>query len=196
MRCALYFGSFNPLHIGHISIARYVLACPDIDCFRFVLSPHNPLKDIGILSDPNERLNRLRKEIEKLNEDIGRETNENALISGKHFEVSDVEFSLPEPLYTYHTLAYLKEQEPGTDFILIIGADNLAIIEKWYNWQKILAEFEVWVYPRIGHNAPELCKKYGVKYLNAPRIDISSTEIRNKTHPKPTSSPAPSGIVK
>lgn len=173
MRCALYFGSFNPLHIGHITIARYVLACPDIDCFRFVLSPHNPLKDAGVLAEPHERLARLRGEIVRLNQtapDPG----------GKYFQVSDVEFTLPDPLYTYNTLSYMREQEPGTEFILIMGADNLAIIEKWHNWKGLLSEFEVWVYPRIGYDAPALCEKYGVKYLNGERVDISSTEIRNQ----------------
>ncbi|MEG0891712.1 MAG: nicotinate (nicotinamide) nucleotide adenylyltransferase [Bacteroidales bacterium] len=169
MRCALYFGSFNPLHIGHITIAEHVIKMDSIDCFRFVLSPHNPIKNANTLQDAQERLNALNKTVCKLN---------NGAV-GK-FEASDIEFNLPKPLYTYNTLQYLKQHEPQNKFIVIIGGDNLAIIEKWYKWREILLQFEVWVYPRKGYDARTLCKKYGTTYIDAPQIDISSTEIRNR----------------
>lgn len=170
MRCALYFGSFNPLHIGHTAIAEYVLTTNAIDSFRFILSPHNPLKDADTLQDAQKRLEALNEAVKKLNKHNHTHS----------FAVSDVEFHLPSPLYTYHTLQYIRHKEPDTTFILIIGGDNLAIIEKWYCWREIFAQFEVWVYPRKGFNTAELCKKYGATYLDAPQIDISSTQIRTK----------------
>lgn len=166
MHCALYFGSFNPLHIGHVSIARHVLQMGEIDCFRFVLSPHNPIKSQDTLMDAQTRLEALKEAISQLNDN--------------RFEVSDVEFHLSKPLYTYNTLVYIARQEPQNKFSIIIGADNLAIIEKWHNWQAILSEFDVWVYPRKGYDAQALCKKYHTTYIDAPQIDISSTEIRTK----------------
>lgn len=190
MRCALYFGSFNPLHIGHAAIAMHVLNSPDIDEFRFILSPHNPLKDLDTLRDAQERWKKLKRTVKRMNSPAGwgELAASIAAYTGtaripqlspeKRFTASDVEFHLPEPLYTCHTLTYLQQQEPETRFILIIGADNLAIIEKWHQWKDILSMFEVWVYPRTGYDTPSLCKKYGVRYINAPLIDISSTQIR------------------
>lgn len=175
MRCALYFGSFNPLHIGHVAIAEHVLKMNEVDCFRFILSPHNPLKAEDTLQDAQQRLLALKNAISKLN----KEFKTNSKGESQHFEVSDIEFTLPKPLYTYNTLKYLQQQQPQNKFILIIGADNLAIIEQWYEWQNIFSQFEVWVYPRKGYNTKELCKKYGTNYIDAPQIDISSTEIRN-----------------
>ncbi len=190
MRCALYFGSFNPLHIGHVAIALYVLASPDIDTFRFVLSPHNPLKEADTLEDALKRLDDLKKAVQRMNSTdrekqliqiIDKYTNADnipPLPAGKRFEVSDIEFHLPPPLYTYNTLMHLSGNEPDTSFILIIGADNLAIIEKWHKWKEILSRFEVHTYPRAGYDTPALCKKYGTIYIDAPLIDISSTQIR------------------
>ena len=82
------------------------------------------------------------------------------------------------PLYTINTLRKFRDLEPSEEFVLIIGADNMSIIEKWHDWQDLLSEFEVWVYPRTGYDAIELCKKYGAHFIDAPLIDISSTEIR------------------
>lgn len=190
MRCALYFGSFNPLHIGHAAIAMYVLNAPDIDEFRFVLSPHNPMKDLDTLRDAQQRWEKLKRAVERMNSPAGRDELASiitayahatlcpAIPPGKKFKASNVEFHLPEPLYTYNTLTYLQQKEPETHFILIIGADNLAIIEKWHRWKELLSQFEVWVYPRTGCDTPALCKKYGTHYLDAPLIDISSTQIR------------------
>lgn len=190
MRCALYFGSFNPLHIGHAAIAMHVLNSPDTDEFRFILSPHNPLKDPDTLRDAQERWEKLERTVQRMNSPAGQDelaaiiaaytgtARTPSLPPGKKFTASDVEFHLPEPLYTYNTLTYLQQKEPDTRFILIIGADNLAIIEKWHQWKKILSQFEVWVYPRTGYDTPSLYKKYGTHYLDAPLIDISSTQIR------------------
>ena len=163
MRQALYFGSFNPLHIGHIAIANYILAFCNVDRFSFVLTPQNPLKAKETLSDEQERLHSLRESIKK---------------SSLPINISDIEFSLPKPLYTLKTLREFKRREPEYEHILIIGADNIAIIESWNSYKELLEEFEVWVYPRAGYDTKKLCKKYGVKYLDAPIIEISSTMIR------------------
>lgn len=175
MRCALYFGSFNPLHKGHVAIARYVMENCDVDSVRLVLSPQSPFKDSTILQDPDLRLQELRKSVAKFN---GEYAAEGVKTPNKTLEISTVEFSLPRPNYTYNTLQYLKILEPYTTFLLVMGADNLAVIEKWYKGTEILQEFEVLVYPRSGFDTQALCKKYGATYLDAPLNDISSTMIR------------------
>ena len=180
MRCALFFGSFNPIHFGHLNIARFLLEKCDIDQVRLIVSPKNPLKDASIIADPIERLAQTTKEVSELplSEEL------KAKIA-----VSDVEFHLPSPLYTINTLRHIREEEPENEHILIIGGDNIRIIEKWYKWDELLHEFEVWVYPRGGIDDSQLCEQYDsmpktkkVRYLsNAPLYNISSTEIRNST---------------
>ena len=163
IRCGLYFGSFNPLHIGHIAIANYMLEFTDLDHVRLVLSPKNPLKsDLGTFS-LEERLLRLERAVSPL---------------GLALSISTVEFDLPKPYYTINTLRCLSYVEPNTHFVLIMGADNLAVIEKWHKWQELLQEFEVYVYPRSGYDAATLCKTYGARLIDAPLIDVSSTFIR------------------
>lgn len=180
MRCALFFGSFNPIHFGHLNIARYLLEQCDIEQVRLIVSPKNPLKDASIIADPALRLAQTRKEVSELplSEEL------KAKIC-----VSDVEFHLTPPLYTINTLRYIRGAEPDNEHILIIGGDNIRIIERWYKWEQILQEFEVWVYPRGGVDDSELCRQYDslpqtkkVRYLSdAPLYNISSTEIRNST---------------
>ena len=162
-RCGLYFGSFNPLHIGHIAIANYMLEFTDLDQVRLVLSPKNPLKSSQGVLPFEERLQRIERAVARL---------EFALT------VSSVEFGLPKPYYTINTLRHLSSVEPTTRFVLIMGADNLAVIEKWHQWQKLLQEFEVYVYPRRGYDAAALCDTYCVQHIDAPMIDVSSTFIR------------------
>lgn len=180
MRCALFFGSFNPIHFGHLNIARFLLEQCDINQVRLIVSPKNPLKDASIIAAPTERLAQTTKEVSELplSEEL------RAKIA-----VSDVEFHLPPPLYTINTLRHIREEEPENEHILIIGGDNIRIIEKWYKWDELLHEFEVWVYPRGGIDDSQLCEQYDsmpktkkVRYLsNAPLYNISSTEIRNST---------------
>ncbi len=195
--CALYFGSFNPLHIGHITIAKYVLLQEGVDSLKFVLSPQSPLKqDAG---NANERYEALQCSIDLLNcsnfnfilqkgmfnstedEIKSVEILQQPLPSNKKFEVSDIEFHLPKPLYTYNTLAELQKKYPNDKFIIIMGADNLSIINKWYKGEEILSKYQIWVYPREGYNTQELCKKYGATYLDAPQVNISSTQIREES---------------
>lgn len=174
MRKALYFGSFNPIHYGHIAIAEYLSSRDDIDEVILIVSPKNPLKQASGLEDAEKRLERTEKEIEKING------------NGK-IHVSDVEFHLPSPLYTVNTLGYLQERHPDDTFILVIGEDNIGILDRWYRWEDIVRKFEIWVYPRPGYDCRDKCRQYaslpwakGVIYLDdAPRNDISSTMIRN-----------------
>ena len=177
MRCALYFGSFNPLHIGHAAIARYVLENCNVDTLRLVLTPMNPFKEADpTLANVELRLENLRKSVDKFNRNSENCSSENR--SRKKLEISTVEFDLPKPNYTYNTLQHLKAIEPDNTFIIIMGADNLAVIEKWHKGLEILRTHEVWVYPRQGFDTKALCKKYGATYLDAPQIDVSSTMIR------------------
>ena len=202
MRCALYFGSFNPLHIGHAAIARYVLENCNVDTLRLVLTPMNPFKEADpSLANVELRLENLKKSVDKFNSaasaSISAASASNSAASAsnsaagsgaagisaesssrKTLEISTVEFGLPKPNYTYNTLQYLKETEPDNTFIIIMGADNLAVIEKWHKGLEILSSHEVWVYPRQGFDTKALCKKYGATYLDAPQVDVSSTMIR------------------
>ena len=169
MNCALYFGSFNPLHAGHIAIAKYVLQNCDVDSLRFVLTPENPFKSgSGTLENEKSRLERLQDAIKRFNDEYG----------GRPAEVSTVEFELPRPNYTYNTLEHLRRSEPQTRFSIIMGADNIANIERWYKWREILSEYQILVYPRRGFDSRALCKKYNATFLDAPLYDISSTMIR------------------
>ena len=186
MRCALYFGSFNPLHIGHAAIARYVLENCNVDTLRLVLTPMNPFKEADpSLANVELRLENLKKSVDKFNSAAGisaagisAESISAESSPRKTLEISTVEFGLPKPNYTYNTLQYLKETEPENTFIIIMGADNLAVIEKWHKGLEILSSYEVWVYPRQGFDTKALCKKYGATYLDAPQVDVSSTIIR------------------
>jgi len=162
-RCGLYFGSFNPLHIGHLAIANYMLEFTDLDELRLVLSPENPLKTPQDMLDPQERLHRINRAVAQ---------------SGLPVLVSTVELDLPQPCYTLNTLRHIAAQEPQEHFVLIMGADNLAVIESWHQWQELLQTFEVYVYPRTGYDGKDLCKTYGATYIDAPLIDISATFIR------------------
>lgn len=179
MRCALYFGSFNPLHKGHVAIARYVMENCKVDSVRLVLSPQSPFKDNTILQDPQLRLQELSRSIERFNTEYAAQVQATAERTNiKFLEISTVEFDLPRPNYTYNTLQHLKSIEPDKTFLIVMGADNLAVIEKWYRGLEILKEFEVLVYPRTGFDTRALCDKYGATYLDAPLNDISSTMIR------------------
>lgn len=187
MRTALYFGSFNPFHTGHAAIARWILTEGGLNRLVLVVSPKNPLKERAE-SSPSERLEQVREAAARLAAEPELKS------KGKKIEVSDIEFSMAEPLYTIKTLRKFRETEPGVEHILIIGSDNLEIIEKWNSWRDLLDEFEVWVYPRrqvsdganlhaytiqAHDNTANLCAHYGVKLIDAPYLDISSTQIRD-----------------
>lgn len=172
MKIAVYSGSFNPLHIGHLAIMKHMIEEADFDMVYLVVSPKNPLKD-GISSDTGEeRYNAALQAV------------------ARHFsekvKVDDIELTMPEPHYTIRTLDSLNLREPDNSFTLIMGADNLADIRRWKDYRRILKEYGVAVYPREGHDLDEVKadllqedSSYRIRLLNAPMVDISSTKIRN-----------------
>ena len=161
MNIALFFGSFNPIHNGHIHIANHILKNMICNEVWFVVSPQNPLKEDSSLLDENLRLKLTLKVINNVNK----------------MNVCDIEFSLPRPSYTYNTLKQLKEKHPEHNFHLIIGSDNLEIFNKWRDYKKILDEFRLIVYPRKGSSELNISHPNIIK-LNAVLKDLSSTEIR------------------
>ncbi len=164
MKTGLYFGSFNPIHIGHLAIANYILEFTDLSELWFVLSPHNPLKKKSTLLDDRQRLEMVRL----------------ALGDDQRFRVSDIEFKLPQPSYTIDTLAYLEEKFPEREFALIMGSDNLKTLHKWKNIDNILKNYQIFVYPRPGFSADEKALKVPNKITitRAPLMEISSVFIR------------------
>ncbi len=177
-KTALYFGSFNPLHYGHLAVAEYVIAHIEIYEFLFVLSPHNPHKSVDMLLTAKKRLAALKKEVAKFNKTL-KQTPHSTSRRCVKVGVSDIEFSLPEPRYTLNTLAELGRREPNREFLLVVGADSFASMEKWYRGEELLQKYKVIVYPRKGYRVKTKCRKYGAIYLaDAPLNNISSTQIR------------------
>jgi nicotinate-nucleotide adenylyltransferase len=162
MKIGLFFGSFNPIHIGHMAIANYLVEYGPIDQLWFVVTPQNPLKKKIKLLDDYQRL-------ELVNRAIGKDF---------RFQASDIEFRLPKPNYTINTLVYLKDKFPSYEFYLIIGADNYVSLKKWKNWEILVKEFHFLVYPRPGYNEPVNFPNEQFTLIEAPLIEISSTFIR------------------
>lgn len=163
MKAGLFFGSFNPIHIGHLAIANYMAEFTDLDEFWFIISPHNPLKKKSSLLDSHHRYDMVEMAINEEN----------------RFQVSDIEFRLPQPSYTINTLTYLQERYPNNRFVLIMGSDNLESIHKWKNYEQILENYEIYVYPRPNNKGSILYNEKNVKLLPAPIMEISSSFIRN-----------------
>lgn len=164
MKVALFFGSFNPIHIGHLAIANYVAEYGGVDKVLMVVSPLNPLKqNRGMLP-----------------ETIRKGYIDKALDGYERISATDVEFTLPRPSYTYTTLCHLRSIHRDCEFVLVIGADNVETFDKWRDSEKILSEFEVWVYPRRGY-VEQIPTKYErrMKWIDAPMIEVSSTFLRN-----------------
>lgn len=158
----LYFGSFNPVHVGHMAIANYMVEYTDINQLWFVVSPHNPQKEKSNLLNDYHRLELVRQAI---GDDI-------------RFRASNIEFNLPKPSFTIDTLTHLSEQYPQHRFSLIMGSDNLETFHKWKNYESILENYGIIVYPRPGFD-PEKVKLYtNVSIAEAPLIEISSTFLR------------------
>ncbi len=160
MKIGLYFGSFNPIHIGHLIIANTLHDRSDLDEVWFVVSPQNPLKKRQSLVHEHDRLRMVELAIE----------------DNFHFRASDVEFRMPRPSYTIDTLTYLSEQYPKHQFSLFLGSDNLSQLKRWKNYEQILAHYEILVYPRPGEI--KLIDHPAIKILDAPLLDISATFIR------------------
>ena len=177
MKIGIYGGSFNPIHFGHTGLARWVVNNTDLDEVWLMVSPNNPLKDTSILADEQVRLIEARKVIANIQSPIA-----------KQIVVSDFEFSLPRPNYTANTLRELQKQYPQHDFTLIIGEDNLDIFNKWREYQYILENYRIFVYPRRDSKGDEAIRLLGDKatriifLTKAPYFDISSTELRKNLH--------------
>ena len=163
MKTGLFFGSFNPVHNGHMVIAQYMAEFTDLQQVWMVVTPHNPLKPIGSLLNDYQRLQLV----------------EIAIGFYRKIKVSKIEFSLPKPSYTINTLEHLREKFPKHTFALIMGSDNLETLHKWKNYEQILSGYEIYVYPRPGCDGGELKTHPNVKITEAPHIEISSTFIRN-----------------
>ncbi|MDX1627825.1 MAG: nicotinate (nicotinamide) nucleotide adenylyltransferase [Fulvivirga sp.] len=162
MKVGLFFGSFNPIHVGHLIIANVMVETTDIDQTWFVVSPQNPFKNQKSLLHEFDRLDMVNA----------------AIFDNYNLKATDVEFNMPKPSYTVDTLVYLKEKYPEHDFVLIIGGDNLKSFPKWKNHQKILEDYGLYVYPRPGAEPSELTKHENVCMVQSPEMDISATFIR------------------
>ncbi|QED38542.1 nicotinate-nucleotide adenylyltransferase [Antarcticibacterium arcticum] len=163
-KVGLYFGTFNPIHIGHIIIANYIVEFSNLDEVWLVVTPHNPFKKKSSLLDNHHRLEMVYLACEGY----------------PKLKPCDVEFKLPQPNYTAVTLAKLEEDHPKVDFSLIMGEDNLKSFHKWKNFEVILERHKIYVYPRIsgGEVESRFIEHPGIIRVNAPVIEISSTFIR------------------
>jgi len=164
MKIGLYFGTFNPIHVGHLIIANYMAENTDLDEIWMVVTPHNPFKKKNSLLENHHRFELVYRATENYTK----------------IKPSDIEFKLPQPNYTVHTLAHISDKYPEKEFCLIMGEDNLKTFHKWKNFETILEHHRIYVYPRIAEitiehpfkNHPKIHK------VNAPIVQISSTMIR------------------
>ncbi|HRK53682.1 MAG TPA: nicotinate (nicotinamide) nucleotide adenylyltransferase [Cyclobacteriaceae bacterium] len=161
-KIGLFFGSFNPIHIGHLIIANSMVENGNLDKVWFVVTPHNPLKSSKSLLHEFDRLDLVQA----------------AISDNYKFEASDVEFHLPKPSYTVYTLTHLTEKNPEKDFVLIMGEDNLENFTKWKNYAQILENNQLYVYPRPLVTKSDLIRHPNVKMVESPLLDISATFIR------------------
>ncbi len=163
-KTGLFFGSFNPVHIGHLILANHMTEHTDLDEVWLVVSPHNPLKKKSTLLNDRQRLMMVRLAIENY----------------PKLKASNIEFDMPQPNYTIDTLTVLQEKYPKHKFALLMGEDNLAGLHKWKNYEAILAYYQIYVYPRLSSKKvpEELASHPAVHYVKAPIIEISATQIR------------------
>ena len=161
MKIGLYFGSFNPVHVGHLIIANHAVNETDLNQVWFVISPQNPFKKSSTLLNEYHRLHLVR-----------------AAIDGeKNLRATDVEFNLPKPSYTVDTLAYLKEKYPEHEFCILMGSDGFANLDKWKNHEVILRNYPIYIYKRPGFYI-EKTHDVTIHIMDAPLLEISSTHIR------------------
>ncbi|WP_163708066.1 nicotinate (nicotinamide) nucleotide adenylyltransferase [Mangrovibacterium lignilyticum] len=163
MKVGLYFGTFNPIHIGHMAIANYMLEFTELEKLWFVVSPQNPFKNKKHLLDDYQRLELVNRAIE----------------DDYRFSANSIEFSLPKPSYTIDTLAHLQEKYPQHEFSLIMGSDNLEFLNKWKNHEQLLAYYHILVYPRPGFESSEWLRFPNINLIEAPLMEISASFIRN-----------------
>lgn len=161
-KIGLYFGSFNPIHIGHLIIANHMINFTDLSRVWFVVSPCNPLKNKESLLNERHRLYMVKLAID----------------NNPNFKASDIEFKLSVPSYTVNTMAYLTEEYPQYEFCLIMGSDNLQGIRKWKNYAVLLENYDIYVYPRPNTDVSEWKLNPKIHFVDAPQMDISATNIR------------------
>jgi len=162
-KIGLFFGSFNPIHIGHLAIANYIVEYSETDQLWFVVTPHNPHKKKANLLNDFDRLEMVTM----------------AIKDDDRLQVCDIEFNMPKPSYTVNTLAYLSDRNPNYIFSIIIGADNFKNFHKWKNYETIKNNFGIIVYPRPGYTSNEYKTFPDLTIVEAPRMDISSSFIRD-----------------
>lgn len=181
MKVGLYFGTFNPIHIGHLIIANHLAEYSDLDEIWFVITPHSPFKIKSTLLDDYQRLHMVHLATEEY----------------PKLKPSDIEFKLPQPNYTVTTLAYIQEKYPQHEFHLVMGEDNLKSFPKWKNYEVILQHHKLYVYPRISEgNIPDELKKHpNILRVEAPIIELSSTFIRQAIKEKKNTTPMLSSAV-
>ena len=163
-KIGLFFGTFNPIHVGHLIIANHMVEFSDLDEVWFVVTPHNPHKKKKTLLEDHHRLAMVRIAVEEY----------------PKLQASNVEFDLPQPNYTVNTLVHLEEKYPEKNFSLIMGEDNLKSLHKWKNYEVILERYSIYVYPRISEGTVEtqFDNHKKIKKVDAPIIELSSTFIR------------------
>ena len=161
MKIGLYFGSFNPVHNGHLIIAKHVINNTDLKQVWMVISPQNPLKNSNCLLNKYDRLNMVQS----------------ALEGETKIKASTIEFNLPSPSFTIDTLAYLKEKHKQHQFSIIMGSDSFTNIKKWKNYEMIIKNYEIYIYQRTGYPIQNI-EETIVNKLEAPLIEISSSAIR------------------
>jgi nicotinate-nucleotide adenylyltransferase len=163
MKIALFFGSFNPIHIGHLIIANHIVNNTDCDKVWMVVSPHNPLKEKAGLLNEFDRLHLVQLAVE----------------DNEKLVACNEEFYLPKPSYTIDTLTHLQEKYPTYEFSLVMGSDNILSIDKWKNYELILERYTIYIYNRPEYNSDNIKIKGDIRFLEVPLLDISSTYIRN-----------------
>lgn len=164
-KIGLFFGSFNPIHIGHLILGNYILEKSDMDELWFIVSPQNPFKDKKTLLKDHNRLEMVNL----------------AISNYSKMRASDIEFSLPKPSYTIDTLIYMREKYPDHQFSLIMGEDNLAGLQRWKNSELLIKNYQIIVYPRVINDekeASDYLKHSNINLIKAPIIELSATEIR------------------
>ncbi len=163
-KIGLFFGSFNPIHIGHLVIANHIVEFSSLDQVWFVISPHSPFKEKKSLLADHHRYQMVFRAVEDY----------------PRLQASDIEFGLPQPNYTINTMTYLEERYPGNEFALIMGEDNLKSFHKWKNYEILIENHDIFVYPRLGSAEVETRFKNHPRVfkIDAPIMEISSTFIR------------------
>lgn len=164
----LFFGSFNPVHVGHLIIADFMATQTDLDEVWIVVSPHNPLKKRSNLANDYDRLEMIKISIQ----------------DNDRLRASDIEFSLPKPSYTIDTMTYISEKYPNKSFALIMGGDNLASIQKWKNYESLLDQYPIYLYNRPGYDASDNLNLGDIRVYDAPLMEISSSLIRERLSKK------------